>query len=334
MSYLFNIDNGYGNTKIFGGTSSLSIPTLLKEGDIQLLNETSTISNMVVLIDNKTYIVGDKAAKNRARYNHSANKFSSINNTIPSITSIAYILLKNNINNAEIDITTTLPIGIYTKENINEIANLFRREWEVTFLYGELKGKTCYIKINSNSTTAQSVGGTFDYIIQDNGKVRPVKNVKYLTIDIGYETTDIAVLNNMELDENMSIPLDIGINDYDKKIVQEINKQFNMKKTVEELINEFKLGRIGAIDIKPIQYKYYKEMVEEIKASISGIITNTLEFEDIILIGGGTYRTLNIFKQDKDYNRIITIPDPEYSNVRGSRKLILMKKGVNYYVNI
>lgn len=343
MRFMLNSDNGYGNLKLYDGKKFIEIPSLVcNEEDVNVIQDVNdTIDNMIAEVkiitkDSiivKNVAVGKKAKNGRARYNFSVNKIDSPNTVFPAIIGFAYLLLNRGVNDAILDITTTLTIDDFKyDENIKKFKEVFIKGWEVKFKYGHLKNKNCKILIEDNLTSAQGAVGIWDYVLNENSQIiKQIKGVKILGIDIGFETTDICVMDNMEFDDSRSFTIHVGMSDYNLKIVKEINNELKIRKTVEEMEQELKVGKIGNYTINHIQDKYYAKMTEEIIQAISGIIPSTIEFSDIILFGGGGYKTYNFFKQYDGFENIQLLDNPQLSNVRGSRKLAkLIWRGRNY----
>lgn len=327
MRNLLHSDNGFGKIKLFDECNYLDISSLVcKREDVKIIQEPyNTKDILIATVNGEEIVVGNKAVYGRARFNHQTDKISAPQTIYPTIIGFAFLLLSKNINSSTIDITTTLPIDLHTEKNISKFKNKLCKEWNIKFHYGHLRNKEVKFRIENILTSAQCSVGIWDYLLNNDARIiKPVINKKYLGIDIGYESTDVCVLDNLNPDSLRSKSLDIGVSDYNEKIVKEINDKFNMRKSVEEMEKELKLGRIGNTSIIDIQTKYYKKMVEEILNSISGFITTTIEFEDILIFGGGAYKSINIFRNIKGYERSIMPNKPEYSNVRGNSKLAKM----------
>lgn len=331
MRVLLNSDNGYSNIKFYDGYNFEQIPSLVcSYNNINILQESSDTKNIMVakvtednngVLNIKKLVVGSKAIIGRAKYNFRANKVDLENNIYPTIIGFAYMLLNNNIEKANLDITTTLTIDDFKySENIEKYKNVFCKKWEIEFLYGHLRGKKCKINIERNLTSAQCAVGIWDYILNDNLSLS--KNVdKILGIDIGFETTDICIMDRMEFDDERSFTIPTGMSDYNQMVINEINNKYSLRKTLENMENDLKRGYIGKINIKNIQKKYYRKLVTEIKNAISFVAPSTIEFSDIILLGGGGIKTFDIFKSTREFKDIVLVKNPEKSNVRGSRKL-------------
>lgn len=331
MRYLLNADNGYSNTKLFNGMNFEQIPSLVCNSDeVNIIQDSADTKDIMAAkvksssggaMEIKEVIVGNKAKIGRAKYNFNVNKVDSPNTIYPTIIGFSYMLLNRNIYNAKLDITTTLAIDSFKYDNnIKKFEEIFCKDWEIEFLYGHLKGKKCKFTIERNLTSAQCAIGIWDYILNNDLKVKN-KAEKILGIDIGFETTDICIMDNFEFDDEKSFTIPTGLSDYNQRIINEINNKYNLRKTLEEMEEELKKGYIGNIDISPIQTKYYKRLANEIKNAISMVAPSTIEFTDVILLGGGGIKTYNIFLSDKEYNRVKLVDNPEYSNVRGGRKL-------------
>jgi hypothetical protein len=339
MKLLMNADNGYGVTKIFDGESTLEIPSLYCNYESNLIlhepshtkdflaAEIKSKSNNSLII--KNVIVGDKARIGRAKFNFK----SDLPNTLyPTMIGLALLLIQKNIPEAEVDITTTLTIDDFKNSiNINKFKEIFCREWSIKFLHGDLKDKECKIKITDNMTISQCSAGIWDYILNGNSLL---KNRKILGIDIGFETTDIVIMNGMVFEDNNSFTLPAGISDYNQKIIMEVNNKFGVKKSLEDADIYVRTNKFGNNDISNIITNNYKKLVKEIIDGITIVAPTTHEFTDIILMGGGGIKTLDLFREYENFKNIKLLNHPQLSNVFGSRKLSKIVWRERTYANI
>jgi hypothetical protein len=335
-----NNDNGYGVTKLFDGESTLEIPTLYcnYENNLLLHEPSDTRDFLAAEIKSKSknsmivkkIIVGDKARIGRAKFNFK----SDLPNTLyPTIIGLAYLLLQKNITETELDITTTLNIDDFkNSRNIEKFKELFCREWTIKFLYGNLKNIECNIKITDNMTISQCSAGIWNFILKEDNTI--LKNRKVLGIDIGFETTDIAIMNGISFEDANSFTLPVGISDYNQKIVQDLNNKFGVKKSLEDVDVFIKEGKFGNNDISNIINSNYKKLVKEVIDGITLVAPSTFEFTDIILMGGGGIKTIELFKDYEDFKNTILLDKPQLANVFGSRKLSKLVWRDRNYANV
>lgn len=326
MKHLMNVDNGYGVTKIFDGESTLEITSLYCSYDnIKILHEPSDTKDFLAaeikcksntsLTTNKI-VVGEKARNGRAKFNFNAE----IPNTIyPTLIGLAYLLINKGISETEVDLTTTLPIQDFKNNiSIKRFKETFCKEWKIKFLHGNLKDKQCKIIITDNMTIAQCSAGIWDYVLKD-GKV--LKDRKILGIDIGFETTDIAIMNGLSFEDNNSITINVGISDYNQQIIDELNRKFRTKKSLEDADDFVRNNKFGNTDITNIINSIYRRLVKEIIDSTTLVAPSTYEFTDIILMGGGGIKTVELFREHEEFKNILLLDNPQLSNVLGARKL-------------
>lgn len=346
MSHLLNSDNGYSNIKVFGGQNYLETPSLVcEEKDFALIQETSdTRDCMVCEVSYKegkkevirNLVIGNKAKSGRARYNFETDKISSDNTVYPTIASFAYILLNNNIESTDLDITTTLTIDDYKVDsNIQKFKDTFCKEWKVKFKYGHLKNRECKFTINNNSTSAQGILGIWDYVLNDKGAIiKDIARKNILAIDIGFETTDICIMDKMTFDDARSSTITVGMSDYNNLIIKQINNKLGLRKSIEDMEANLILGTVGNYNISDIQNYYYNNLVKEIISQLTLVAPSMNEFTDIILLGGGAEKTHHLFQNMPGFNNIVKIHEPVLSNVRGGRKITKMAWGDRDYANL
>lgn len=328
---LLNSDGGYSNLKIFDGIRYYIIPSLyISAQNVKPSNSIDSIDNMFVIIQEnnsdgtiiqKEIVVGKRAIAGRAKYDFNSEKYNSLNTIYPSVVGFAYALLNKGINYAELDITTTLTIDDFIDNNILSLEKGFLKEWKIKFLYGHLKGKECHFIIKRNLTSEQCAVGMWNHLIDNNNKIiKPIKNKKYLGIDIGFETTCVYIMEDGE-DDGRSQNFYIGMSDYNSKIIKEINHIYKLRKNLEEMESILIKKRIGNKDFSHISNKHYLNMTKEIINAISFISSSTIEFDEIFLIGGGAIPSYPFFKQNSEYSRIIISANPQIDNLIGAAKL-------------
>jgi cell division ATPase FtsA len=181
-------------------------------------------------------------------------------------------------------------------------------------------------------TISQCSAGIWNFILKEDNTI--LKNRKVLGIDIGFETTDIAIMNGISFEDANSFTLPVGISDYNQKIVQDLNNKFGVKKSLEDVDVFIKEGKFGNNDISNIINSNYKKLVKEVIDGITLVAPSTFEFTDIILMGGGGIKTIELFKDYEDFKNTILLDKPQLANVFGSRKLSKLVWRDRNYANV
>ncbi len=333
---ILGIDVGFGFTKAYNGTNSVSFMSLIGDfTNIQfksLIGEDTSASNLHITIDDKAYFIGNFAElqSNIRKFTLNQEKLLSDFVKILAVTA-AGLCCKNN---TSFNVVSGLPVEFFKRDH-KKFKELIMGHHEIIF--HNLDGKDIKKKlyINKVHMIPQPIGSIFNLIMDDNGKISDMElsRQKIGVIDIGFKTTDYSIFDRLQYVERSSTTMDTGISKCFSVIANKLKQESGVN---IELYRMFKFIKSGKIKIKGKEYnisnlkkRVYTHVASGIAADLNRLWENDWDLDSIILSGGGSSE-LAKYLQPLIEGNIIPISetsDIRFNNVQGYLKFGRYKWG-------
>ena len=330
---ILGIDIGFGFTKATNGKDTLIFKSLLGDAaDIQFwadFGDNAPTDHIHVTIDGESYFIGDLAEQQSSVLNFTLDQERLISDYVKtlSLTAAGMLMQDESATNTPINLISGLPIG-YFKENHNRFNEQLAGHHTITYHSSDGKEKNREIYINKVRMLPQPMGSIVNLLMNDNGKIAnpDLAKQKIGVIDIGFRTTDLAILDRLRYINRGSKTIDMGI----AKGFGVIANKLREKSSVNvELYRLYRAAETGSITMRghgfsfpKIRDQVYSQLATSIADEIDRLWANDWDIESIFLSGGGS-RELAGFLEPLIVGNVIPI-DPEQdsrlNNVKGYLK--------------
>jgi len=312
MTKSIGVDIGYGYTKIVtedNGTG-LRKPILFRsiigtyEEGIQVEGLKSPTKE-IVSVASQRFLVGCSAVKHSTRILNSREK-----GWIGSVAYKAlwgYALRLADCNSENLLIVSGLPINFYKtdKEKLSSLIKEIAKEYCLNLTVRVIP---------------QPLGSFFSLFFDWSGKVvrEDMAHEKVGVLDIGYYTSDLITIHELEVVEKQTDSYETGISTALETISRDIEAAYGMRPSLDHTAQALEKGSIKVFgsekDIKPIVQKRLTELAQEITARAKTVWKNAADIDRVLLTGGGAEALkpyLNLFQHS------FLIPEPQFSNAIG-----------------
>jgi plasmid segregation protein ParM len=320
------IDCGFGDTKIKSIDYQLSIPSMVAEfhpNSFVTNMESNLIENLVIKSNGKAYFVGK-----------SASKFGKVLSTIDKDRTVSeeginlllggLSLVLQDQPSAMINLVVGLPVQHYEglKDSyLNAIQKL--HSLEILGLNGQTLDRK-YLSIQEAKVVPQPFGSLMDQILDDNGQLIDKKLAagKVGIIDIGWNTADLAVFNQLEfISKNSTSFSGMGVFSMFQFLSGELYKALDIEIPPEMLNETVRTGQIKIsgkmVDISKYCKSAYQESASVILSKIKSI-WRIWELDSILLTGGGSILLNDYLLPELKQAQLVN--NPVFGNVNGYRK--------------
>ncbi|MBO8168717.1 MAG: ParM/StbA family protein [Thermoanaerobacteraceae bacterium] len=323
------VDMGYGWAKIWSDQQYHKFPAVISWGNDRNLArvvetfKTSEIPLDVEVVNETTgvkghFFIGDLAVREgeQPTYMWSKNKAADDMSLACLATSLALVA-----NNEQQDfyVITGLPVAHFGTQLKQEYEKALKgSKFTVKFLSGYLEKQTREIRILAAKVLPQGYGAYLDQLLNANGNVA---RTEYLAptgiIDIGFKTTDIVYVNDMQPIDRSSFPLELGMSWAYEQLQRQLNATYDIQKSLEE-IEEIFLNKKVRIhreyrDITPWIETACRALTGRLRNEIARKWANITDLENIVIAGGGGVALFEYL----DYPQKILSTDAQFANARG-----------------
>ncbi|PIE75139.1 MAG: hypothetical protein CSA18_01310 [Deltaproteobacteria bacterium] len=338
---VIGIDVGFGFTKVSNGKENYIFQSVLGDPvNIQFKTNFGNnffLDNIHVTIDNKSYFVGEYAAKQcfTREFTLDQSRFISEFVKILALTA-AGIYGENGIS---MNIISGLPVAYLSNDNEAFARNL-EGEHNITYHYPDGSQKSKKLQVKSVQLMPQPLGSVFNILMDETGRVvnSDLNNQKIGVIDIGFKTTDFTVFDHMKYIEKSSSTTDLGISRSFMAISEKLKKESGIQVELYRLFNSVKSGYIKIkgkeYNIANLRDRVFEYSAREIIASIERLWRDDWDLDYVVLTGGGS-RVLYEYLAplfDVDLYPDDASQDIRFNNVKGYLKFgrnMWQKKIVN-----
>ena len=323
------VDMGFGWTKVWSEEKHEKFPAVISWGNDRNLArvvetfKTTEIPLDVEVINHKTgvkghFFIGDLAVKEgeQPTYMWSTNKAADEMALACLATSLAMVA-KND--KQDFYVITGLPVAHFGTKLKEEYENALRGcEFSVRFLSGHMENQSKELRILSSKVLPQGYGAYLDQLLNEEGNVA---RTDYLAptgvLDIGFKTTDIVFVDDMQPVDRHSFPLELGMSWAYEQLQKQLNNSYDIQKSLEEIEEVFlsKEIRIGKEykDVTPWLETASRALTGRLKNEIARKWTNITDLENIVVAGGGGMVLFDYL----DYPQKRLSVDAQFANARG-----------------
>jgi len=316
------IDVGYGYTKAVTAGNTVSFPSVVGPADREYFQiDDRRLPDPRVVLDGKEYLCGS-AALRRCRIVYDVRHRDFVG-SLPHRALTLYALVLLDLRNQATEryfVVTGLPVSHYLR---------YREAFEAysgthTFFVNSHM-KTVQLQIAR--VVPQPAGTLFDLMITDRGEVTEASFLRQRIgiIDIGYFTTDLALLDNLELVESRSSGVDVGMSVLLDNVAEMVAERFNRelsRREAEDVILTKKVRIFGEDhDASEIVHRALSDFTSFVGGFIANLWGRADDLDYMILTGGGA-KLLTAALREK-YPHLRAMLEPVFANARGFYKYAL-----------
>ncbi len=291
---VIGIDIGFGFTKASNGKEQVMFKSIYGDAvDVQFRSDfgnNSFANNLHVTIDDKSYFVGDYAEKqsNVRQFTLDQEKLLTDFVKILSLTVAGRFADRD----SAISVVSGLPVA-YFKENNKRFARILTGQHNIIYHKpdgSEIK-KRIYIK--KVRMMPQPLGSFFNLLMDDKGKIinLDLTKQKVGVVDIGFQTTDFTIFDNLRFIDRGSSTMDTGISRIFRVIANKLQEKSGINVELYRLYKAVETGIIKMrgqeYDITKIRDQVFSQSAEIVANDIDRLWTDDWDIDTIILTGGG-----------------------------------------------
>ena len=301
---VIGIDIGFGFTKVATRDEALIFKSLLGDPtDIQFrenIGDGAFIKNLHVTIDGRSYFIGDFAEQqsNVRRFTLDNDKLISEFVKVLALTAVGIYSDRH----TPVSVVSGLPVG-YLADNRNRFFQILKGQHTITYHKPDGSETRKEIKIDKVQMLPQPLGSLFNLLMNGEGKATNMELAKKKigAIDIGFRTTDFAILNQLKFIDRGSSTIEIGISTSFAEIANKLQEMCGIN---VELYRMYKAVETGTIKIRGQEYNIstikdqaYSLLAGKIAGVINELWADEWDIDVIILTGGGSAELTKYLKQ-------------------------------------
>ena len=279
------------------------------------LGSDNIMFNLKVKVNEEEYFVGELAKKqsDQVFYSLDEDRYKSVEANVLLETVLGLMAGGGE----EVGVVTGLPLD-YLKHKESLQAKL--NGTHVTRINGVKK----ITHVKNAIVLPQPMGVFFDRLMDRTGNIvnNSYANSTVGIVDIGFGSTDIAYVKNMEFIDKYSKSTDIALNSVFKSVGEAIYQEFGITKELYELENEVLKETIRIkgqeYDVSSLIDSTKKSVANKLIAWISTIWKNQPEIDEIIIAGGGGIALYPYLKKEIDSK---LADNPQLAILNGYEKL-------------
>ncbi len=326
---VLGLDIGFGFTKAANTREHLMFKSLIGEAEeIQFQSDfaLNALSECLhVTIDDTDYFVGDYAEKqsNVRHFTLDQDKLVTDFLRILSLTVIGLLSEKY----VPLQVVSGLPV-VYYREYKEKFSKTLLGHHEITYHKPDGFDIQRRINISKIRMIPQPFGSLLNHLLSDAGKItnRDLAQQKIGVVDIGFNTTDYVLFDNMQYINRGSKTINTGISDCFRQISEKIRQKSGFG---IELYRLYKPVDNGIIKMKGQEYNLAKtkeqiftQTAEVIAHEVNQSWADDWDMDAILLTGGGSMELARYMKPL--LNGQIIMPASDYdarlNNVQGFLK--------------
>ena len=330
-----SIDFGHSSVKGVSDNQSIIYPSIIssdvKDIDITEFTDYKPLDFLKVKFEGQEYFIGELARKQSDLCIQNVNHDDMTTHETKTLimTAAAYLCNSNRIN-----IATDLPVSHYAnlKDEMREM--LISKNHMITveiYDFIESRWKTKSFYINNVEIQAQGFYSLMDILLNGEGKLKvnkkDIASALNVIIDIGYYSTDILILNQLEQITRVPTVAIPGMSSAYKMLQKILYDEFGLRKELHDIepYTRDKQVRIGgkAYSIKEALNHVYSRITGKIITEINNLIDFWPEVDNWFLTGGGSIPLYEDFKTH--YQNVTLIDNPQMANSLGGLKWIRRK---------
>jgi plasmid segregation protein ParM len=330
---VLGIDIGFGFTKATNGKDTLIFKSLLGDAaDIQFwadFGEGAPTDHIHVTIDEESYFIGDLAEQQSSVLHFTLDQERLLTDYVKvlTLTAVGMLVTDDASSDIPVNVVSGLPIGFF-KENRQRFNDLLIGPHTVTYHSPDGRQTVKKILINEVRMLPQPMGSILNLVMDDSGHIAQTDLAKQKigVVDIGFRTTDFAIMDRLRYLNRGSKTIDTGISKGFSVIANKLREKSSVN---VELYRLYRAAETGTITMRghgfsfpKIRDQVYAQLATSIADEIDRQWVNDWDIESIFLSGGGS-RELAGFLEPLITGNVITVDsgqDPRLNNVKGYLK--------------
>jgi len=315
---VIGMDLGFGFCKVISGEDTYIFPSIVGSGGDDILKvsgiKSPDIEKETVSVDGMRLLVGESAIKQALRTYSVRDKSWIDSLAYRALLCHALRLAGLGSESREVTIVTGLPVSHYRSCRDR-----------LTHLIKETAGAEVEVKV-----TLQPLGTFFDQLLNDDMTIRDkgLARERVGIIDIGFYTTDLITVDNIEFVKKQLGSYEGGISSAYTEIAREIYNVYDLKKEVFEVDSVVRDGHVRVFgkceDVRAIVVRCLRDLAIEIEAQARSIWQDGADIDRVLVTGGGASALLGHLDL---YRHAEYVPGSQLSNARGyvkfGRRLLL-----------
>lgn len=310
-------DLGYSNAKL----PNVQFPAIVGTGrKIRFstgFDFRSFVDDMRINYNGVEYFVGDLARRqsDQVFFDLNEDRYNSDATQILMKTCLGLLAKENEITYGTV--VTGLPLD-YLKYK-DELRNMLETDHSIELNGGERK-----VIVDKSVIIPQPMAVFFDMLLDDEGNVidKSLANKTIGIVDIGFGTTDLAYVRNMEFIDKYSRSRTVAMHTVHEFVAEKIADKFNVTKEIYEIEEAIRSHRIkikdSTYDISKVVEKAYSTVATKIVEVVNATWKNREDIDMIVLAGGGSIAMEKYLVDALDANLIF---DAQFAILRGYQKL-------------
>lgn len=321
--YFLGVDDGYAETKIvMQDGRSFRIPSVAKAG---VMNQVSITGSETTVFpyqtNNGNYITGEIAEADPTAFDE--YPVSPLNRVI-----VAHAIRQAGIPaNAEVVICTGLPVKkYYVGGNLNK--DLIKRKKQ-NLLKNDVVPLNGGVlpKVTKHDVVSEGIAAWMDLVMQrdEKGKLvinKELRQEKIAIIDIGGRTTDVAVIQNGNLDMSRSSTINVGMLAVKDAVAEKLSEKFQTELSIDQInqaIEHKKVKMFGSWEpVVDIVKSAEQTVASRIEAECKKCLNKSSDLDKIVFVGG-TVMAIEQYLEGWFKQQTIG-DDPAFANARGMQK--------------
>lgn len=326
MAKNIGIDLGFGFVKVTDGQKDCIFPSVVGMGQaLAYRSELSTyldpIDNMAVTIDDRQYFVGELAIRQSEFPSRSLSENHAREKNTKVLLLAALSLFASG-DTQEFNVVTGLAPSYYLAFK-DELTQMIQgRHTIIVNTDGEDQIKT--IHVGQVKVIPQPMGTLFQRLLDPQGALadKETARSKVGIIDVGFRTTDFAVMDKLEYVDKMSYSSVTGMSKAYAIVAEYLRNQFRVYKEnfeLDQIVQEAKIKIAGKVHVFN---KVKKDAFEQVAAKIvteMDSLWDRHELDAILISGGGGKALAEVLLPE--FETAVVVEDAQTANARGYLKL-------------
>jgi plasmid segregation protein ParM len=244
-----------------------------------------------------------------------------------ALTAVGMLLPNEASLNVPVNVVSGLPIG-YFKENHKRFNDLLVGHHTVTYHSPDGRQTNKEIIVNDVRMLPQPMGSILNLVMDERGKIakNDLAKQKIGVVDIGFRTTDFAIMDRLRYLNRGSKTIDTGISQGFSVIANKLREKSSVN---VELYRLYRAAETGTITMRghgfsfpKIRDQIYSQLATSIADEIDRQWANDWDIEAIFLSGGGSRELAGYLEPLITGNVIPVDPgqDSRLNNVKGYLK--------------
>ena len=330
---VLGIDIGFGFTKATNGKDTLIFKSLLGDAaDIQFWADFGggdPTDHIHVTIDEESYFIGDLAEQQSSVLHFTLDQERLLADYVKvlTLTAVGMLLPDEASDNVPVKLVSGLPIGFF-KENHQRFRDLLVGQHTIAYHSPDGRQTNKNITVDDVRMLPQPMGSILNLVMDESGNIAKTDLAKQKigVVDIGFRTTDFAIMDRLRYLNRGSKTIDTGISKGFSVIANKLREKSSVN---VELYRLYRAAETGTITMRghgfsfpKIRDQVYSQLATSIADEIDRQWANDWDIETIFLSGGGSRELAGYLEPLITGNVIAVDPgqDPRLNNVKGYLK--------------